>query len=131
MIFESKQTKTLFLEVVVKAKKRYSFTVENFCIMGNHYHLIVRPAKGESLSRIMQYMMSMFAMAFNRLFGLTGHVWGERFFSRIIKSLREYWAISEYIDDNPVKAGLARFRGQWAFSGLAHRRRGDSTILKR
>jgi len=52
MILDSSSMKALFLDVVAKAKKRYSFRIENFTVMGNHFHLIIRPGKGESLSRI-------------------------------------------------------------------------------
>jgi hypothetical protein len=37
--------KALFLDVVAKAKKRYSFRIENFTVRGNHFHLIIQPGK--------------------------------------------------------------------------------------
>jgi REP element-mobilizing transposase RayT len=124
MILDSSCMKALFLDVVAKAKNRYSFRIENFTVMGNHFHLIIQPGKGESLSRIMQWILSVFAQAYNRLHGFSGHVWGERFFSRIIRTVREYLTTFDYIDDNPVKAGLSAFCGDWVFGGLFFRRRG-------
>ncbi len=129
MILESAEIKTLFLEVIAKAKKRYDFKIENFCVMGNHFHLIIMPGKGECLSRIMQWALSVFAQKYNRLHNLTGHVWGERFFSRVIRSVREYLKVCEYIDDNPVKASLVRIRTDWCFGGLSFRRRAHRGIL--
>ncbi len=52
--------------------------------MGNHFHLIIRPQKNENLSRIMQWILSVFALKFNRLFTYSGHVWYDRFTSKII-----------------------------------------------
>jgi hypothetical protein len=46
--------KALFLAAVERAKKKFRFQAYNFCIMGNHVHLIIRPDRGESLSCIMQ-----------------------------------------------------------------------------
>src|SRR5512145_2652656 len=86
MILDDSAMKELFLSVVKRAKARYSFRLENFCVMGNHFHFIIQPNRGVSLSAIMQWILSVFAMAFNRLLGLTGHVWGCRFFSRILDS---------------------------------------------
>jgi putative transposase len=47
-----------------------------------------------------------FAKAWNKAQGRTGHVWGERFFSRIIDGMRDFLRVREYIAENPVKAGL-------------------------
>ena len=80
MILDSGVMKGLFLETVARAKQKYKFRVENFCIMGNHFHMIVQPLHGESLSAIMRWIMSVFAMKWNRIHHVTGHVWGNRFF---------------------------------------------------
>jgi putative transposase len=129
MILDSSRTKALFLEIVAQAKKRYHFRIDNFTVMGNHFHLIIQPGVGVSLSRIMQWILSVFAQAYNRLHGFTGHVWGERFFSRIIGTVREYLTIFDYVDENPVKAGQIDFCGDWIFSGLYFRRRGIRGIV--
>ncbi|MDR0568520.1 MAG: hypothetical protein LBG87_04875, partial [Spirochaetaceae bacterium] len=46
-----------------------------------------------------------------------------RFFSRIIKDEKDFAKASEYIDENPVRAGLAKKPEQWRFGGLFHRLR--------
>jgi putative transposase len=116
MILEPDEMKHLFLSVVREAKRKFIFCIENFCIMGNHFHFIIRPGQGESLSSIMQWILGVFAMRFNRAHRLTGHVWGERFFSRIIENLREYLGIFAYIDANPLVAGLVTRVEDWLFS---------------
>jgi len=118
MALDPPWTKKLFLSVLERAKKRYPFKVLNFSIMGNHFHLILEPLKDANLSRIMQWTLSMFAQSYNRLQGLTGHVWGERFFSRAIKSIREYVRVFDYVDNNPLEAGLVSFLPDWLFGGL-------------
>jgi hypothetical protein len=50
-------------------------------------------------------------------------LWGERFFSRIIKDEKDFAKVSEYIDENPVKANLVKKPEHWRFSGLFHRLR--------
>jgi len=130
MILDCGAMKALFVEVVERAKRKYDFEVENFCVMGNHFHLMVRPRKGTRLSSMMQWIMSVFAMAWNRIHHLTGHVWGERFFSRVIESLMEFMQVFGYIDENPVKAGLVGNRQDWQFGGLWHRRTGRRGILE-
>jgi putative transposase len=130
MIFDTSSMKELFLSVVVRAKQKYDFRIENFCIMGNHFHFVIQPLHGESLSAIMRWIMSVFAMAFNKIKGFTGHVWGCRFFSRIIVSLRDLIEVFEYIDHNPVKASQVEDRREWRYGGLSHNREGCREIVE-
>ncbi|MCX7023632.1 MAG: transposase [Spirochaetes bacterium] len=129
MILDTVLMKDLFLDVVKRAKAKYNFRVENFCIMGNHFHLMLRPAKGESLSSIMQWILSVFAMAYNRMKKLTGHVWGCRFFSRIVACLLEFLEIYAYIDENPVKANQVGNPRDWRHGGLWHDRTGLRDVI--
>jgi len=129
MIFDAGPMKELFLSTVKRAKLKYNFRIENFCIMGNHFHFVIRPGRGANLSAIMRWILSVFAMAYNKIRGLTGHVWGCRFFSRIISGLRELVQVFEYIDNNPVKASQVEDRREWRYGGLWHDRRGSREIL--
>lgn len=86
MILDNRGMKELFLNIL-RAEERFSFRIENFRIMGNHIHLMLRPGPGVSLSRIMQWILGVFAMAYNRMHGFTGHVWGCRFFPSVIDGL--------------------------------------------
>jgi hypothetical protein len=51
-------------------------------------------------------------------------LWGNRFFDRIIKTPEDFRKVMAYIDDNPVKAGLAARAGDWKASGAYHIRNG-------
>jgi hypothetical protein len=62
--------------------------------------------------------------------GLSGHVWGKRFFSRIIQDLRELLMVHKYIDDNPAKAGQAKNRFCWRWGGLWHNRNGCRELIE-
>jgi putative transposase len=130
MILDSIDMKELFLSVVKRAKGRYDFRLENFVVMGNHFHFIIQPARGESLSAIMRWILSVFAMAYNRIKGVSGHVWGCRFFSRIIGNLRALLSVHGYIDDNPVKAGQLDDRRRWPWGGLWHHRTGRFDLVE-
>lgn len=129
MILDDKGMKDLFLRVLTRAKTRYRFRIENFCVMGNHIHLLIRPGERESLSRIMQWILSVFAMAFNRIHGYTGHVWGCRFFSRIMASFQHFAKVFEYLDNNPVEASQVEATGNWPHGGLWHHHHGIRGIV--
>jgi putative transposase len=116
LFLERPEIKELFLDTLRRARKKYSFALDNICIMGNHFHLIIRPAPGQNLSRIMQWIMGVFAMAYNRAMGHTGHVWGKRFFSEILGSVHAYLRRFRYIDENPLKVGLVKSPEEWPWS---------------
>jgi len=129
MILRSDDIKELFLDVVRRAKKKYDFKLENFCVMENHFHLIIQPGRNVSLSAVMQWIMSVFAMAWNRRHKLTGHVWGQRFFSRIIRTLKDFLQVFEYIDSNPVRVGLVESALDWPYGGCQHRSKHNWDLL--
>lgn len=128
-ILDPPAVKELFLDVVARAKRKYDFRLSNFCVMGNHVHFIIRPGAGECLSSIMRWVLGVFAMAYNRLRGLTGHVWGQRFFSRILSGFFDYLRLYSYLDRNPVAAGLVSDGRSWRFGGLWHDRAGCRRLL--
>ncbi len=78
-IFQPDIIKDLFLEVLASAKKKYDFKIINFCIMSNHIHLMIKPLKKSCLSDIMQWVLGNFAVKFNKIYGIHGHVWYDRF----------------------------------------------------
>ena len=84
MLLEPEEAKQLFETVLIRAKRRYSFSLGHFVLMGNHIHLIILPHSDESLSRIMQWILSVFALKYNKMTGRTGHFWGDRFFSSVL-----------------------------------------------
>jgi putative transposase len=120
MLFDRDEVKELFLVLLTRAKKRYKFQVMNFCIMENHVHLMVQPAKGVSLSDIMRWLLGVFAQAYNKRRGWTGHFWGDRFHSRILAGLRQIAIAFGYIDANPVKASLVDHPWEWRHGGYWH-----------
>jgi putative transposase len=120
MALKAPDVKRMFLDMVILAKKKFSFQLWNFTILDNHIHFLIRPAEGVSLSKIMQWLKCNFAKKWNKKHHTTGHLWGERFFSRIIKNEQDFNNVMAYIDSNPVSAGLAPHVVSWEFGGLSY-----------
>jgi putative transposase len=98
--------------------------------MGNHIHFMIIPAKGESLSRIMQWILGVFALSLNKLLGQIGHIWYDRFKSRIIDGLQQFLHAFKYIADNPVKAEMTKRPHDYSFNGVSFIRQGDYSIME-
>ena len=124
MIFEDRKLKEMFLEVVKRARGKYQFCIHNFCILGNHFHMILKPGRKESLSRIMQWILSVFAMKYNRTFNYIGHVFYDRFKSVIINDFRQYVATFIYIMENPVKAKIVEKPEDFEYNGISFMKKG-------
>lgn len=131
MIFNSPEIKEMFLEVIRRAKKKFCFSITNFCIMGNHFHLIIQPHTGESLSKIMQWILSVFALKFNRFFNYTGHVWYDRFTSKVIRSFHQYLITFLYIAKNPIRAKIVENPLDYEYNGIRFFQKGILDILER
>ncbi|MDR2446428.1 MAG: transposase [Treponema sp.] len=123
------QFKMLFLSFVEKAKRKFHFHLWDFCIMGNHIHFLIKPGRSGTLSVIMQWIKCNFAKAWNKMHGRKGHVWGERFYSRIINGITDFLRTRDYIAENPVKAGLVERAMEWVFGSLYHRLHRRSNLL--
>jgi putative transposase len=119
-VFERGLGKKIMLMVLEDAKTKFGFKLMNFCIMPTHIHLLIVPSSGGDLSQVMHWVKTHSAKRWNSLHGSTGHLWGNRFFERPIKNLHDYLYVMDYIDKNPVKAGLASHVGQWEASGVYH-----------
>ena len=129
MIFLVKEDRDLFMEFFKKAKKKFNFSIKNFCIMGNHVHLLIKPGNGASLSKIMQWLLGVFAQKWNKKHHLSGHLWGDRFFSRVILGLFDFLKVFVYIDQNPVIAGITILPENWQYGGLWHHIQGNTEIM--
>ena len=119
-IFEKDNIKDIFIRILKDAKKKYRFKIINFCVMTNHIHLLIKPHPKSDLSKIMQWILSKFAVVFNKIYSYKGHVWYDRFKSIIIESFRQLYAVYEYINNNPVKAGLVKKAEDYKYCGLAY-----------
>jgi putative transposase len=129
MVFNEIAMRSLFLVFVKRVKKKYPLAIYNFCVMGNHIHFTIRPDKGSSLSKIMQWLLGNYAKAWNKAHGVTGHLWGDRFFSYLIRTGRDFLRVFVYVSRNPVEAGLVERAEEWEYGGVCHFVRGEIGII--
>ena len=104
-----------FLHLLEKTLNRFDVRCVAYCLLWNHYHLLVRT--GElPLSRMMQQLNSVYCQRFNRRHSRVGHVLQGRFASRIIDSGAYARAALRYVAVNPVMAGRVQQPDQWNWS---------------
>src|SRR5919204_381521 len=82
-IYRDDDDRRFFLALLGYVVRRFGWTCHAFCLMGNHYHLVVETTC-EQLSDGMRWLNGVYAQSFDGKYSRWGHLFGERFFSRSI-----------------------------------------------
>ncbi len=92
------------------------YQLHAWVIMPNHVHMLIEPAAGKSLSEILQGIKSVSAHNGNKLLGREGEFWQKESYDHLIRDDADFARCVEYIEQNPVKAGLAKAAEEFRFS---------------
>lgn len=82
------------------------FKIHSFCLMPNHFHLLIEQCSENSISTLMSKVCTSFAMYINKKYKRVGYVFQNRFKSVIIENNPQLMWASSYIHTNPVKGGI-------------------------
>jgi len=105
----------IFLKIVCKACRDYQVVLHDYCLMTNHFHLLVE-TKMENLSLFMKHVNSNYAIYANKKQNRSGHFWQGRFYSRYVVNDTYYYALIRYIEQNPIEAGLVSRVGEYPYT---------------
>ena len=94
-----------FLEIVCDVCAQYDVVLHSFCLMTNHYHLLVETEQ-ENLSKVMRAINAQYAAIFNRKYKRIGHLWQGRFKSWFVTDEAYLYTLIKYIEFNPLKAKM-------------------------
>jgi putative transposase len=100
----------------LNACRKVEAKVLAWCILPNHYHLLVRTDNIKQLRKEIGTMHGRTARFWNQADNLQGRQVWFNFFDREMKSERHFWASLNYIHHNPVKHGYAERWQDWLFS---------------
>jgi len=104
-----------FMDYVVKAKERYQFYLYAYCLMPNHFHLLLETLL-PNISRIMHCIKGSYTTYYNVRYQRYGHLFQGRFKSIIVDKDRYFLELSRYIHLNPVHAGIVEDPSSYAWS---------------
>ncbi len=91
------------------------YNLLRWCIMPNHVHVLIEVLPDNSLSTILQSWKSVSAHKANKVLNRTGAFWMDEYFDRYIRTTEHLHDILEYIDYNPVRAGLSETPAQYPY----------------
>lgn len=110
-----------FIDLMQTTREKFAVRLHAWCLMPNHFHLLVQPEQADQLNKMMQWLMTSHVRRYHQHYGTSGHVWQGRYKSFIVQDNDHLLTVARYIEANPVRAGLSESAAQWLWSSHAVR----------
>ncbi|NPV60805.1 MAG: addiction module toxin RelE [Actinobacteria bacterium] len=114
-IYQSDEDRTTFLAILGTTVERYNWVLHAYCLMGNHYHLLVETPDA-NLSAGMHYLNGVYAMRYNRAHERVGHLFQGCYGATLVDREEYFLQAACYIVLNPVRAGIVERPSQYPWS---------------
>lgn len=114
-IYRDDADRTEFLLILSKTCNRFNWYCHAYCLMGNHYHLMIE-TKQANLSKGMKHLNGSYTQFFNRTHKRIGHVYQGRFKAILVEKNSHLLELSRYIVLNPVRARMVKSAQDWPWS---------------
>ncbi|MBN2063274.1 MAG: transposase [Sedimentisphaerales bacterium] len=107
-----------FENILAEGQERFGMRICGYCIMGNHWHLLLWPVHDGELTSFMHWVTCTHTNRFHAAHKTTGmgHIYQGRFRSFPFQGGRHYLRVLRYIEANPVRASLVTDPGNWLWS---------------
>jgi putative transposase len=117
-VFHDEDDDAGFLRLLRQACSRVPMRLVAFCLMPNHFHVVLWPPGDEDLGRWMHWLLTTHVHGYRRRYGGSGHVWQGRFKALPIAQDDHLLNVLRYVERNPLRAGLGSGAPDWRWSSL-------------
>ena len=114
-IFDDDQDRRAFLDILGDVVARFRWQCHAYCLMGNHYHLMIETPEG-NLTKGMRQLNGVFTQWSNRHHQRSGHLFQGRYKAILVDRDSYFLELARYIVLNPVRAAMVKQPQQWAWS---------------
>src|SRR5467141_411701 len=132
-IFQKDGDYEAFERVFAEALEKHPIRVLSYCLMPNHWHLVLWPAREGELTAFVRWLTHTHTMRWHAHYHTagTGHLYQGRFKSFPVQEDDHLYTVLRYVERNPLRAGLVRRAEDWPWSSLACRLAGGEVALGR
>ena len=129
-VFHKPDDYAAFIDLFAPACERIKMRLVGWCLMPNHFHLVLWPREDGDLGRWMQWLLTSHVRRYHRHYCSSGHVWQGRFKAFPIQQDEHFLTVLRYTERNALRARLCRRAEDWPWGSLHSRRAaGGSELL--
>lgn len=114
-VFKSQKDREKFLSYLESATERYGAAIHVYCLMSNHYHLLMETPEG-NLSQIIRHINGAYTNYFNTKRKRAGHLFQGRYKAILVEKEAYALELSRYIHLNPVRANMVKVPEEYRWS---------------
>ena len=114
-VFKDDHDREVFLNTLQHVNKRYNWICHAYCLMTNHYHLLIETPEG-NLSLGMRQLNGVYTQLFNKYHGRNGHLFQGRYKAILIQKDSHLLEVCRYVVLNPVRARMVEGPESWKWS---------------
>jgi putative transposase len=127
--FSCAKDRAAYLAALRGGSERQSCAVHAYALMGNHVHLLFTSERARGASRLMPDIAASYARYLSDEYGHESEVWEESYDASPVHARAYLIACMRYVEENPVRAGLARSPGDWPWSSYRCNALGEDDAL--
>jgi putative transposase len=128
IVFRAEADFGYYLRLLRRYKDELKFELYHFCLMPNHFHLVLEPTIEGSLPKIMMRLALAYSWYFNHRYGGVGHVWQGRYKSSLVDKEDYFIRCGLYVELNAVRAGLVSKPEDWRWSSYRFHAFGETDL---
>lgn len=125
-LFKNSKDYKAFKDLIRKYKGRFAFDIYHYCIMSNHFHLLLKVHDGTSLPKILHGITQSYSYYFRRSYKRIGYVYQNRYRSFLIEDDSYLLECGRYIERNPLRADMVKDMTQYYWSSYNFYAKGRS-----
>ncbi|WP_286785402.1 MULTISPECIES: transposase [Pseudomonas] len=119
-----------YLDILAEQAKKHGCAVHAWCLMTNHVHLLLTPESPESSGMMMKGLGQRYVQYVNRTYQRSGTLWEGRFRSCLMQEDTYVLACYQYIEMNPVRAGMVEHPSEYRWSSYRANAQNEPSKLR-
>jgi len=129
-VFFDDEDRQIYLKLLTIYAHKHSMQIWAYCLMNNHIHLLAVPKTETALARGIGLTNQIYTQYLNRKLNHSGRIWQNRFFSCVVENEQYLWAVTRYIERNPLKVGMVKNPEVYRWSSAkAHMTGAEDAVL--